>query len=112
MTQALRAQGFSVSERTVEQRMKTLGFRAKFHKRFCVTNDSRHELPVAPNLLDRQFKVDRPNQIWVGDITYIPTQEGWLYLTTMIDLYSRLVVGWQMSERIDKELASMPCTLR
>ena len=104
VTQALRAQRFSVSERTIGRRMKALGLRAKYHPRFCVTTDSKHHLPVAPNLLDRQFKVARPNQVWVGDITYIPTQEGWLYLATMIDLYSRLVVGWQMSERIDKQL--------
>lgn len=103
VTQAVRATGLTVSVRTVGRRMKGLGLRAKNSKPFCLTTDSKHHLPIAPNLLDRQFKVNRPNQVWVGDITYIPTQEGWLYLATLIDLYSRLVVGWQMSERIDRQ---------
>jgi transposase InsO family protein len=69
------------------------------------TTDSNHRLPVAPNLLDRAFERTAPNQAWVGDITYVRTGEGWLYLATLLDLYSRKVVGWSMSDRIDRHLA-------
>ena len=77
---------------------------SKKKHRFVVTSDSKHCLPISPNMLERNFDVTGPNQCWVGDITYIPTDEGWLYLATVIDLFNRGVVGWSMSERITKRL--------
>ena len=71
---------------------------------FKVTTDSNHTLPIAPNLLERNFSASKPNEKWVTDITYIQTTEGWLYLAIFIDLFSRKVVGWSMSEHIDSTL--------
>lgn len=96
--------GFYACVRTVGRHMRKLGLRAKGAKKFKRTTDSEHSQAISPNLLERQFKVAKPNQVWVGDITYIRTSEGWLYLATVIDLYSRAVVGWQMSERINGKL--------
>ena len=73
-------------------------------RRFKVTTDSDHNLPVAPNLLNREFSVAAPNKIWVGDITYVWTAEGWLYLATVIDLFSRQVVGFAMGDRMGAQL--------
>jgi transposase InsO family protein len=84
--------------------MRQLGIKAKTKRRFKATTDSKHNLPVAPNLLDRNFEAAGPNKIWAADITYIPTREGWLYLAVCIDLYSRMVVGWSMDSRITKQL--------
>jgi putative transposase len=80
------------------------GLCAKAGKKFKVTTNSKHELPVAKNILQQNFSASAPNQKWVGDITYLWTQEGWLYLATVIDLYSRMVVGWAMSERMTADL--------
>jgi transposase InsO family protein len=80
------------------------GIRAKRSRKYRVTTDSRHSYPVAPNLLSRKFTVDSPNAVWLSDITYVWTSEGWLYLAGVIDLYSRMVVGWSMSNRVDGEL--------
>lgn len=88
----------------VARRMSALGLKGKARKKFKVTTDSKHNLPVAENLLARDFSATAPNQKWVGDITYIATQEGWLYLAVIIDLYSRAVIGWSMGHRIDKAL--------
>jgi putative transposase len=96
--------GFSVCTSTIGRHMRTLGLRAKHRKKFKRTTDSNHNKTVSPNLLERQFAVAKPNQAWVGDITYIHTEQGWLYLATVIDLYSRAVVGWQMSDRINSQL--------
>jgi len=100
----LKAHGKGCSKNRVARLMRLRHLRAKQARRFKVTTkrDKRH--PVAPNLLKRDFVADRPNQKWLGDITYIPTQEGWLYLATILDLYARRIVGWAMSERIDGEL--------
>src|SRR5260221_11590332 len=84
--------------------MKNLGIKAKGKKKFKNTTDSRHNLPIAPNLLNRDFKADLPNQKWCGDISYIWTDEGWLYLATVIDLYSRKVVGWSIQATMTKQL--------
>ena len=81
-----------------------LGLVSKVKKKFRATTDSGHNNPVAPNVLDRDFSTTAPDQKWVGDITYIPTRQGWLYLAVVIDLYSRTVVGWAMSKRINKQL--------
>ena len=97
-------QGFNVSVRTVGRMMRSLGLRARGCRKFKCTTDSNHKYGASPNLLDRQFTATRPNQVWVGDITYIRTDEGWLYLAVLLDLYSRQVVGWQMSTRIDRQL--------
>ena len=87
--------------------MHHAGLRAKTCRRFRVnTTDSGHKLPVAANLLDRQFRPAAKHQAWTMDITYVPTDEGWLYLALVEDLYSRKVVGWSMSERIDSTLAA------
>ena len=102
----LQANGFSISLRTVGRKLKARGLRAKVTRKFRHTTDSNHSMLVAPNRLDRQFKVSKPNEVWVGDITYIRTTEGWLYLAVMIDLFSRQVVGWQMSTRIDQALVN------
>lgn len=84
--------------------MKENGIRAKRNKKFKATTNSKHNLPVADNLLNRDFKTTKPNQCWVSDITYIGTEEGWLYLATFVDLFSRRVVGWSMSSRMTADL--------
>jgi putative transposase len=85
--------------------MRVLGLRAHTPRRFRRTTDSRHTKRIAPNLLKRNFTVRAPNRVIAGDITYIATTDGWLYLAVLLDLYSRRVVGWAMSDRIDTELA-------
>ena len=100
----LQAQGMGVSVRTVGRIMQALSLRAKYSRKFKRTTDSNHKYGASPNLVNRDFTATRPNQVWVGDITYIRTDEGWLYLAVMLDIYSRQVVGWQMSNRIDRHL--------
>jgi transposase InsO family protein len=84
--------------------MRLRGLRAKQSKRFKSTTKRNKTQPAAPNLLKRDFEADRPDQKWLADITYIATQEGWLYLATILDLYSRRIVGWSMSERMTGDL--------
>lgn len=84
--------------------MRSAGIFGRKKRRFRCTTDSEHQYPVAANLLDRNFTSNRPDEIWVGDITYIATREGWLYLAVLIDLCTHQVVGWSMSERIDRTL--------
>jgi putative transposase len=103
--QDLRAQGWHVGKKRVEQLMRDNGIQAKRKRRFRTTTNSKHKRPVAPNVLNREFDVDVPNTVWAGDITYIWTQEGWLYLAVILDLFSRRVVGWAMSNRVDTQLA-------
>src|SRR5664279_4911075 len=101
----LRAQGIRVGKQRVQRLMQQHGIRARGKRRFRIaTTDSRHGLPIAPNLLDRNFTVATPNQVWVGDITYIPTDEGWLFLAVVLDLFSRQVVGWSMRADMGREL--------
>lgn len=94
-----------MSVRTVGRMMRSLGLRARGCRKFKCTTDANHKYGASPILLDRQFKVNSPNQVWVGDITNIRTDEGWLYLAVLLNLYSRQVVGWQISARIDRQLA-------
>lgn len=100
----LAKEGFDCSENRVARLMRELGIKAKQPQKFKTTTDSNHNLPVQDNILDRNFDIDNRNEVWAGDITYIDTQEGWLYLAVVIDLYSRKVIGWAMSDSIDKEL--------
>jgi transposase InsO family protein len=100
----LRSQGFRCGRNRVARLMRQLGIKAKAKRKFKATTDSKHNLPIAPNVLDQNFDVAGPNEVWAADITYIPTQEGWLYLAVCIDLYSRMVVGWSMDSRITKQL--------
>ena len=86
--------------KTIASSMKRQGLVPKAAKKFKVTTDSKHKLPVAPNLLGQNFDAEKPNQKWAGDITYLYTSEGWLYLAIIIDLYSRAVIGWSMSSRM------------
>lgn len=102
---ALRGRGARPSKKRVARVMRGLGLRAHTPRRFRKTTDSRHTKRIAPNLLERNFHVTVPNQVLAGDITYIATTDGWLYLAVLLDLYSRRVVGWAMSDRIDTELA-------
>ncbi len=100
----LLADGESCSLNRVARLMRKCGIKAKRKRKYRVTTDSKHSFPVAENLLAREFFSAGPNQVWVSDITYIWTMEGWLYLAAVIDLHSRMVVGWSMSERIDRGL--------
>lgn len=93
-----------VSENRVARLMRVGGIRSKHRRKFRVTTNSSHRRPVAPNVLSREFSAAEPNRAWVGDITFIWTREGWLYLAVLIDLYSRIVVGWSMSERVTDDL--------
>jgi putative transposase len=86
--------------------MKLQGLESKVKRKFKATTNSNHGRPVAPNLLDREFQVDQLDTVYAGDITYIPTAEGWLYLAVMLDLCSRAVVGWAMSERMTAQLVN------
>lgn len=102
---ALAAAGERVSPHTVAKLMQEQGLRAKAKRKFVPrTTDSAHDRPIAPNLLGRDFAADRPNRKWAGDITYIPTDEGWLYLAGVIDLCSRRIVGWSMADHLRTEL--------
>jgi transposase InsO family protein len=103
--QELVAQGVRCCENTVAKLMRRQGLRSKIKRRFVVrTTDSRHGYAVAENRLERKFQRPLPNQAWAADITYIPTQEGWLYLAAVIDLCSRKIVGWAMADHLRAEL--------
>lgn len=104
ITEALKKQSIACSENRVAKRMRTNDIKAKTKKRFKVTTNSKHHHPVAENLLGQNFEAQRPNQVWVSDITYIWTHEGWLYLAVILDLFSRQIVGWAMSNRLGQEL--------
>jgi putative transposase len=96
----------TVSRRRIGRLMQEEALVVQTKRKFKVTTDSNHDKPIAPNLLEREFTVATPNTVYVGDITYIPTREGWLYLAVVIDLYSRAVVGWAMSSRMKVDLVN------
>ena len=104
VTLGVQANGISAGRHRVARRMKKLQLRAKAAKKFKATTNSNHHLPVADNLLNQNFHAAAANQKWVSDITYVPTDEGWLYVAVVMDLYSRLVVGWAMAERMTATL--------
>lgn len=99
------ALGETCGKNRVARLMKDADIQSKRRKKYKATTDSKHNHPVAQNLLGRDFQVDAPDRVWVSDITYIPTDEGWLYLATVMDLFHKKIVGWSMSERITKEVA-------
>ena len=101
---ALRDSQQRVGRERVRRAMRERNLRATARRRFCVTTDSNHRLPVAENLLDQIFVAERPHQVWLADITYVPTAQGWLYLACVLDLFSRRIVGWATSATIDAEL--------
>ena len=101
---SLKAAGYRIGRKRVARLMRENDIRAKAKRKFKVTTDSRHDHPVAPNLLDRQFTVEAPDTVWLADISYIWTREGWLYLAVVLDLFSRQVVGWAMDEQMPQEL--------
>jgi putative transposase len=100
----LHASGIRVSRKRVARLMRELGLASRRKRRFKATTDSKHNLPVAENVLDRKFEADAPDVAWATDITYVWTSEGWLYLAAILDLFSRRVVGFAMSDRIDRAL--------
>ena len=102
----LRKRGLRVGKQRVQGLMQAHGLRGRGKRRFRVTTtDSRHALPIAPNRLNRNFSPPRPNTAWSGDITYIATGEGWLFLAVVIDLFSRRVVGWSLQPHMERSLA-------
>jgi transposase InsO family protein len=100
----LKAAGTRVGQKRVARLMRLARLSVRRRRRFVRTTDSRHSSPIAPNLLKRDFTTDAPNKAWVTDITYIPTQEGWLYLAAILDLFSRRVVGWAMGATMETSL--------
>jgi len=100
----LRREGIRVGRKRVERLMRRDGLRGRVRRRFRRTTDSNHSLPVAPNTLNRQFDVDSPDRVWAGDITFIRTANGWGYLAVILDLHSRLVVGWALADHMRTEL--------
>lgn len=101
---ALEKQNEKVGRKRVIRLMQENNIVGKAKRKFKATTDSNHDFRIAPNLLNQKFNVSIPNQVWVGDITYIPTNEGWLYLAVVIDLFSRKIVGWAMDKRMTSEL--------
>jgi putative transposase len=108
----LRAEGQSVSRKLVERVMHRHGIRADAPRRYCIcTTNTNRSLPVAANLVDRNFVAEKPDQVWLADITYILTVEGWLYLAVILDLFTRKVVGWAMREHRRVELTRAALTM-
>jgi putative transposase len=105
MTEELKEVGVDVGHRRVGRLMRENGIIVERTRKFKATTDSNHTFNIAPNLLDRGFTADRPNQKWAGDISYIWTREGWLYLAVILDLHSRRVIGWAVSNRKKRDLA-------
>jgi len=108
---ALLKQGHDVGEHRVARLMRVEGIRAKTVKKWRATTQSNPRLPVAANTLDRQFTVAAPNRVWAGDLTYVWTTEGWLYLAVILDLYSHRVIGWAMGHRLTVDLAERALTM-
>lgn len=103
---ALAKDTLTVSRKRIKKLMAEQALHVKTKKKFKATTDSKHSLPVADNLLDRDFNPMRPNQTYAGDITYVPTEEGWLYLAVVMDLFSRQIVGWSMDRTMRAELVN------
>lgn len=108
IAQELRTLGYVVSRQRTARIMKTARIRARRKRKFKSTTDSRHNYPIVPNILNREFTVTRPGQVGVSDITYIRTSKGWLYLTVIIDLFDRKLVGWAMSKGLSAEETTIP----
>jgi putative transposase len=106
LCRALRAQGAAIGRYRMRRLMRKAMLRPVWKRKFVHTTDSRHTLPVAENVLDRQFEVAAPNRAWVSDITYVRTRQGWLYLAAVMDLFSRKVVGWAMALSMPAELVA------
>jgi len=104
LSASLKAQGLPAGRYRVRRLMKQQGLKARWKRKFVHTTDSRHDLPVAANVLDRRFNPGAPDQAWVADITYIRTERGWLYLAAVLDLYSRKIVGWAMAPTMPADL--------
>jgi transposase InsO family protein len=100
----LRGRGYRIGLPRIERLMRENGIRARHKRRYKATTDSKHSLPVAANVLDRHFMPDAPNRVWTGDITYIATAEGWLYLAVVIDLFNREVIGWSIKPWMTTDL--------
>ncbi len=111
MVRELRARGFSASKERVERLMRENGIYARHKRRYKVTTDSRHGLPVADNLLARNFTPTAPNQVWTSDITYLWTDEGWLYLAIVLDLFNREVVGRSLKPRMTADIVTDALTM-
>jgi len=104
MMKNLRQEGFEIGRNKTRRLMKRLGLKVKLKRKYKVTTDSKHDFPVAKNVLNRDFSPAAPNQVWGSDITYLWTQQGWIYLAVIIDLCSRRVVGWSIDRRMKKAL--------
>ena len=105
MTEELKELGLNIGHRRVGRLMRENGIRVERSKKYKATTDSNHAFNIAPNLLNRDFHADRLNQKWAGDISYVWTREGWLYLAAILDLHSRRVIGWAVSNRMKRDLA-------
>jgi putative transposase len=106
MLDELRARGFRVGKTRVERLMREHDIRARHKRRFKATTDSKHDLPVAANVLERNFSPEAPNRVWSADLTYVWTEEGWLYLAVVLDLFNREVVGWAIKERMSADIVT------
>lgn len=108
MTEELKARGWKVSRPRVARIMRAAGLVARRRRKFVATTDSKHNYPVAPNVLNRKFSASRPGEVWVSDLSYIRTKRGWLYLTVIIDLFDRKVIGWAMSQGLSTAETIIP----
>ncbi len=104
MAREIKARGLPVSKERARKLMQANSMRARHKRRYKATTNSTHHLPVAQNVLNRQFQTTAPDQVWTADITYIQAAEGWLYLAVVMDLYSRMIVGYVMDARMTEEL--------
>ena len=104
MVRELRGRGFPASKDRVERLMRENGIRARHKRRYKATTDSKHSLPVAPNVLEREFAPPAPNRVWAADLTYVWTDQGWLYLAVVLDLFNREVVGWSIKPRMTADI--------
>ncbi|SHJ68301.1 Transposase InsO and inactivated derivatives [Arenibacter nanhaiticus] len=108
ITVELHSRGYKISRITVAKYMREMGLRSKLAKKFKATTDSKHNYQVVENVLDREFEPNKPSQAWVSDITYISVKEGFLFLTTVIDLYDRKLIGWSLSKSMATNLTTLP----
>ena len=104
ITQVLRNEGVRVGQKTVAHIMRECGLRSRTVRKYKATTNSKHNHPVHDNVLNQTFQAQRPNQVWMTDITYVWTEEGWLYVASVMDLYTRKIVGWKADSRMTKEL--------